>query len=265
MPITCRRVVSSGCWALSTKLSEMRVIHLIPNLRRGGAERLVLDVVSELGRRSGIEVIAAVLHPANEYAEDYADIAPVRLSSTVTLKPTARDRLDLREWDELLRRFRPDVIHSHLFAAEVLSHASPKGGTTYVTHFHDPMRQLRPLGLVDLRSRTRLTEWYERRFVLRGYRRCERKLFVAISDAIAGYARRVLPIRLRDHVELLPNAIDPRRFPGRVREHGEGQPIPVGERRHTECQEKPGVLDPGLTRITHTRCARLSSSDRRWS
>ena len=34
----------------------MKLVHIIPNLKKGGAERLVLDICNELKQRDGIEV-----------------------------------------------------------------------------------------------------------------------------------------------------------------------------------------------------------------
>jgi hypothetical protein len=45
----------------------MKILHIIPELNKGGAERLVIDVCQELQKREEIEICLVVFRPRNTY------------------------------------------------------------------------------------------------------------------------------------------------------------------------------------------------------
>jgi hypothetical protein len=45
----------------------MKILHIIPELNKGGAECLVIDICQELRQREGIEVCLVVFRPRNTY------------------------------------------------------------------------------------------------------------------------------------------------------------------------------------------------------
>jgi hypothetical protein len=45
----------------------MKILQFIPELNKGGAERLVIDICQELRQREGIEVCLVVFRPRNTY------------------------------------------------------------------------------------------------------------------------------------------------------------------------------------------------------
>lgn len=191
----------------------MRVLHLIPSLRKGGAERLALDIVRALNRMPATEARLAVMSPVNEYASEYPDVEPAVLNSKVVPSVSGRWQVDTADWDNLIREFKPQVIHSHLFEAEMLSRYRTLPGVAYVTHCHDNMHQFRRLRFAELRNKKRLTEAYERRFMISRYRSCGNR-FLAISQDTHDYFSAQLPTDLAGQVYLFPNAVDVSRFSG---------------------------------------------------
>lgn len=47
----------------------MKILQIIPTLRKGGAERLALNICHELAKRDGITIKLVTLHPQNDYQE----------------------------------------------------------------------------------------------------------------------------------------------------------------------------------------------------
>ena len=45
----------------------MKILHIIPSLRKGGAERLVLDICNEVINQQNIEVKLVTFSEENEY------------------------------------------------------------------------------------------------------------------------------------------------------------------------------------------------------
>lgn len=189
----------------------MRILHLIPSLQKGGAERLCLDIVQAQNQLPGTESRLAIMHAENEYASEYPGIKPLCLNSKVIPSLRKSWTVHTQEWDALLNEFKPDVIHSHLFEAEMLSRYQVRPGIRYISHCHDNMHPLKNLSVFEWTSKKRLTEAYERRFLLKQYKACQ-NTFIAISPDTYQYFRNELPKVLAPRVQFLPNAIQSARF-----------------------------------------------------
>lgn len=189
----------------------MRILHLIPSLAKGGAERICLDMVRALQREPDTDVRLVVLRNSNDYATEYPDVIPQCIEAHVIPSISGKWKVKLEQWDAILSNFRPDVIHSHLFEAEMVAHYYPVRGVRYVTHCHDNMKQLKRLRWTELTDKSRLTQTYERNWLLKKYSACE-SLFIVISSHSEYYFQHELPKSLARNVRLLPNAIDHSRF-----------------------------------------------------
>ncbi|MCF8257312.1 MAG: glycosyltransferase [Flavobacteriales bacterium] len=192
-------------------LKKLRVVHVIPSLSKGGAERLCLDMVRSLDRLPEVEVALVTMRNIHDYAEEYPDIRPVTVNSKVVPSILGKWQVDLEEWNAFLHDFRPDVIHSHLFEAEMMTRFNIQYGVRYFTHCHDNMPQFKKLQWNETASRKRITESYERAFMIRQYARCGNN-FIAISADTEQFFKNNLPENLAKKIQLLPNAIDFLRF-----------------------------------------------------
>jgi glycosyltransferase involved in cell wall biosynthesis len=188
----------------------MRIIHLIPSLQKGGAERLCLEIV-QASQQLGHEVLLVTLQDINVFREEYPEIHPVVINAYVSPSISGPWRTDLTEWVALVDDFKPDVVHSHLFLAEMVSRHCLFPKIRYITHCHDNMRQLKRGAFKDALSKTRLTELYERHWILQQYVKCAND-FIAISPDTESYFKQNLPHQLAKRIHLLPNAIDHDRF-----------------------------------------------------
>jgi glycosyltransferase involved in cell wall biosynthesis len=187
----------------------MKVVHVIPNLRKGGAERLALNIVEELSIRLNVEVVLVTFSEQNDYPF---------LSNSITWKvipskfiPSFRGKgtVEVEDLQNFIDEFNPDVIHSHLFEAEmVLSRIKFSEKVKRVFHFHSNMKQLRLFSLKTLVNKRFLTEYYERKLILKSY--SENTLAICISEDTFKYADKVLPKKINK--QLVFNAIDLKRF-----------------------------------------------------
>jgi glycosyltransferase involved in cell wall biosynthesis len=115
----------------------MRIAHVISSPSGiGGAERVMLQLVAA-GAERGWE--QRVLHPFVE--QGATEIADLCAPGTYLSHPCShwRDTPMVWAWmDRTLRRFRPDVVHVHLFHALVLvaSMRRPPGAQLVLTHHH---------------------------------------------------------------------------------------------------------------------------------
>jgi len=189
----------------------MNLLHLIPSLRKGGAERLVLDICRELSKRKGIRCKLVVMHEVNEYPHLTKGVNIVFCSSRVVPSITGKWKVNIRDWQQIVEAFQPDVIHSHLFEAEMMSRAWLYPKATYFSHCHDNMPQLNKLQANTFINKKKLANYYERTYLLPRYEQVKNQ-FVAISKDIAKHFKVNLPNSLANNIHLLPNAINYKTF-----------------------------------------------------
>jgi glycosyltransferase involved in cell wall biosynthesis len=189
----------------------MRILHIIPNLRKGGAERLALDICASLSTRPGMQVRLISLHNLMQYdvAESGVDVKVIPAS--IRISPIRPNKLNVAALQQEVESFQPDIIHSHLFEAEVVSRSIDYPVAKWFSHCHDNMHQLETFYLPTLFDKKLLTEFYERIYLLRRYRKNGSNRFIAISRDVEKYFKRVLPDDLRN-ITLLSNAVHTAKF-----------------------------------------------------
>lgn len=183
----------------------MRIIHIIPSLAIGGAEKMCIDICNTLFDQ-GHDVLLVRLSTIQEFNEKSFRFSTVVIQEKTTLR-FMRGMVNVPdEWKTLLEEFDPDVIHSHLFEAEVFSKSIPRPNTAYFTHCHDNMRQFkRGFKASKLLNKKEYVRVYERRFLLNRYRLLGQNHFICISESNKAYFKKNLTKGLA--VFKLPNAI----------------------------------------------------------
>src|SRR5687767_5381871 len=149
----------------------MKILHIIPSLNTGGAERLTLDICRELNAQ-GHEVKLVISRDVNDYKLLSKDVDLHYLPAYVRPSVFGTWEKNLEPLNDFIRAFNPDIIHSHLFEAEILSRENIFEGISYFTHCHDNMPQFRNLSLQTVFNKKRLTNYYEKKHLLRQYLKC---------------------------------------------------------------------------------------------
>jgi glycosyltransferase involved in cell wall biosynthesis len=187
----------------------MRIIHLIPSLNKGGAERLVIDICNQLNKLKNIEAKLITFRSDNAYLfltnKQNWEVVPTKVIPSFSGKSI----IDVQQLQEYIDAFQPDIIHSHLFETEmVLAHISLPEKTKRIVHFHDNMHQLRNFQWKTLFDKTYITDFFEKRIVLKSY--SQNTTAICISKDAKQFADNVLPIYVSK--KLMHNAIDLDRF-----------------------------------------------------
>lgn len=189
----------------------MKIIHVIPNLRKGGAERIVIDIIRTLSKNRDLEVKLILFEDKIEYdIEDIKHLIEI-VPSKVSLSILKKHVLNVSQLQNTFDFFKPDIIHSHLFEAEIVSRSCYFPAAKWFSHSHDRMKSLDNLGLLKIKSKRDLTNFFEKRYLLKRYRKNGGNHFVAISEDIELFLKSVLPEDL-SNVFFLQNAIDVQRF-----------------------------------------------------
>ena len=176
----------------------------------GGAERLVIDICNELNKRNGIEVKLLLLSKRIDFDDKTINFDYSVINSNLRLSLKSSNQADLIEFEDAVTEFKPDIIHSHLYEAELISRWKVFPNINYVTHCHDNMSQLSRLSQKK-GFKKNITDLYEKRLLFERYKDCNNN-FIAISKDTKDYFTKVIPPALKQNIFLLSNAIDFKRF-----------------------------------------------------
>ncbi len=202
-------------------MKELRVLLVTRTMAHGGgAERLVFDIFQELKKKENVKVkLISFQHsssfnrPNLDYFENILeDDEDFKICNyKINFSLLRQNEIDVSEYTKLVEEFKPNIIHSHMFIAELVSRAAIYSGIKYFTHCHDNMVQLKQLSFRTMCVKTKLTNYYERNWILKKYLECNNQ-FIAISNDTEKYFKKILPKNLNKNIHLLNNAIDFERF-----------------------------------------------------
>ena len=189
----------------------MRIVHIIPSLKKGGAERITVDICIELSKRPNIEITLVSLCKENEYNSLVKGLNFKIIESNIFPSVLGKTNANTEELNNFIKSYKPQIIHTHLFQAEFISRWKTFKNIIYFSHLHDNMFQLKSFKLLDLFSKKWLTELYERRILINKYHKCQNE-FIAISNHTYRFYLTNLPSSLHNNIMLLHNAINFKRF-----------------------------------------------------
>lgn len=188
---------------------KLRVLHLITDLGRGGAERFLLDLTVATLARPDVEFVIGALYDDDKYGFSKIGIRVVQLDySTFSF----RQKNDYSKYQHLLEEFKPDVVHTHRFLAEFLSAQHVSRNIAYVCHGHDNMVQLANTRGSTLLDKGALLNALEKRYLIKHKYRKVRTWFVANSTHTLDYYKSVLLSSMVKDVKLIPYGFDHDRF-----------------------------------------------------
>jgi glycosyltransferase involved in cell wall biosynthesis len=190
----------------------MKVLFVVQGIVKGGAERLVLDIAQELRRHHpDVSVEIAALNTVNQYPSLTEGLTIHFIRSDIRLSLTGKSVIDIQEYEEIVDRFQPDIIHSHTYKAELVSRENVRPGIKYFTHVHSDFPEFNKFSFKTITSKRAITNLYERWRMLRKYREAKNR-FITISTVIHENLLQQLPSDLKQNATLLHNAIYFNRF-----------------------------------------------------
>jgi glycosyltransferase involved in cell wall biosynthesis len=203
---------------------KIKVLFLITDLGKGGAERYLIDLCYELINYPDIEFIIASLLSNNHYNDltqefriEYMNFQPPKLS-----KKNGNE-----SYKKLLEEFKPDIIHTHRFLAEFISsyYVNPK--IVYICHGHDNMVQLTKLKLKDIFSKQKLLNALERNLLIRKKYRRAPNYFIVNSEDTLSFFENNLPSFLRKNMRYIPYGFNYERFYAGAKTFTKGKKIRI--------------------------------------
>ena len=178
----------------------MKILHIIPSLKKGGAERLAYDICYYLNQIPEIEVklITFKENPLNKLCKDsFYKHVPSFYKPSITSKTIK----EIYKLEQFIENFNPEIVHSHLWESEMLISNLNFENAKRVVHLHDNVMQLRKIK-ISIKKKN-LTNGYEKRIFFKSKIDC----ILCISKDNLKFAKDVLPSTLRSKTIMLHNAI----------------------------------------------------------
>lgn len=195
----------------------MKILFVTQSLGKGGAERLVLDISNAFKKAyPNVQIKIAALGPANDYKELTKGLDITFCNSKVELSLTGKSKINIAEFEKIVDEFKPDIIHSHTYTAELVSRENPRQSITYFTHSHADFKEFEPFRIKTFFSKNKITNYFERVRMFNRYSKINNQ-FITISNNIDANLRAQLPSSWQNRVHLLLNAIDFTKFNAELR------------------------------------------------
>ena len=162
----------------------MRILYIIPWLFRGGAEKLVLETCIELDKRDNITCQIVSFKSDNSFQNLSSQIKWTIIPSSVNLSIMRNNIIKVTELNQFVSNFNPDIIHTHLWEAELVTRFINYKKATWFSHFHDNITQLKKK--LFPKNKKDITNLYERNIGLTKYKELKNN-FICISNDTLQY------------------------------------------------------------------------------
>jgi glycosyltransferase involved in cell wall biosynthesis len=192
----------------------MKILHIIQNLKKGGAERITLDICESFQKKK-LDLALIYLENINDYHFLSVKLDKHLITTSINLSVIKKNQIKVDELQKFIFRFQPDIIHTHLFEAELVSRFCNYPKAKWFSHVHDNMVQLNNLSFKSLSNKQTLTNYYEKILLFKNYHKNGGTHFIAISSHTEAYIKSV---QSKYPVTLLHNAINVKRFQRRLSE-----------------------------------------------
>lgn len=165
----------------------MRILHVIPNLFKGGAQRLAIDICNELIKTNKVECKLLVLSsPKNDFAYCSSNIDIIYCNVKYKLSILGRNNIEIDDYEKVINEFNPEIIHSHLYFAELICHENPRKQIHYISHLHSNYSVFKKPKLLSCWRKVVIYKLYEKFRLKRKYL-ISKKKYLAISNDTYNY------------------------------------------------------------------------------
>lgn len=213
----------------------MRILHIIPELNKGGAERLVVDVCNELEKRKSYDIEIIVFRSKNAYLFDTSNLKINTINASVHTSILRKQIVNIQTLQQFIDNFKPSIIHSHLFESEVVLSKIECGNAKRFVHFHNNMPQFKNISLTSFLNKVKITNLYEKYLVLKAWRNYSSTHAIGVSNDTFEYIKTVLPRSAKK--SLLLNAISLKRFQLEHPKERNMELCMIGSLTDNKCQE----------------------------
>lgn len=181
----------------------MKILQLITSLRFGGAERLLTELAPRMaaaGATVRVLSVTSTMPLAAVLQRNAIEVRSLNCNATVYQAQTMMRAV--RETAREIDGFRPDVIHSHLYLADLLARAAAPRAARLITTLHNIDQWWAQKSRLRSLAKTWADSWSAS---IRGTRA------VAVSEPVATAA--LAALKLPEHrCRVIQNGVDAQRF-----------------------------------------------------
>jgi glycosyltransferase involved in cell wall biosynthesis len=167
---------------------------------------MVVNISRGLAESLGNTVAILLFEDANEFKEELKGIQVIVCPSEVRYSLSGKGVVQLEAFQKVIQTFQPDVIHSHLMDAELVTRENNLPGIRYITHVHNNIPEFRKVSLLRKPFKQNVIQHFVRNRIMSKYKMCNNQ-FIAISKMTEEYLRQNLDDTLKNSIHLLPNAV----------------------------------------------------------
>lgn len=193
-------------------MSSFKILHVIPNLAKGGAQRLVISIAKAYLSIKDYQVKILVFNSINDFAEDTKKLDITIIPLNYLSKFPMRTKVyNVDKYTKFLSGYNPDIIHSHLKAGDLISRIKTNKKIKYFAHLHAD-NYLSKFNFQKVALKKSILKKNDHLLMMRLYRKTD-TTFIAISDEISRQYREILRFsRLKRNIRVLYNCTDFQKF-----------------------------------------------------
>ncbi len=162
-----------------------KILQIIPDLKKGGAQRLVIDICNELRDKKIAKVLIVYFFGKNEFVKESLFLKCKKIDIDVKLSIIAKSKINIEHLQKEINKFSPDIIHSHLYLGELYSSLCNLNGAKWFSHVHGFAPQYNS----NKRIKNRITYNFERKIIMKNKSKLN---FIAVSEAIESFLKNFL-------------------------------------------------------------------------
>lgn len=183
----------------------MKIIHILPSLAMGGAEKLVIELSKKIIRKDNYDLKIIILNNIIEHDVSELKGSIMHIDSAVKLSIFGKNEINVQLLQQFIDDFQPDIIHSHLYMAELVSRFCYYPNAKWYSHIHDNIPQFEKLSLKSIFSKRKIINYFEKIILFKRYRINGGTTFIAVSNHSYNYIKK---IQKDNQLILLLNGID---------------------------------------------------------
>ncbi|OFY62609.1 MAG: asparagine synthase (glutamine-hydrolyzing) [Bacteroidetes bacterium RIFCSPLOWO2_02_FULL_36_8] len=188
----------------------IRVAQIVPTLEMAGAEKVALTLALELNKRPGFKCCIVIFKPINEFQSLSKDLDVFVCPSELNHFILKRSKVNLFHFINFVKDWQPDIIHSHLVEAEIITRFFVFPRIKYVSHFHNNHFLFDNLNYKGILNKTCIANSIVKSRIQKNYINCS-NTFISISDENHFFIKENLNPPIGKLIKLY-NAVDLKRF-----------------------------------------------------
>ena len=157
----------------------------------GGAERLTIDICNDLSKRKDVKLVLITFKDKISYNHILPEVERIVIPSKVELSIFKKSKFDINKLQKFINKFKPDIIHTHLFEAEITTRFCDYKNARWISHTHGNYEEFEKFSFLSLFVKYKITNFYEKLALIRRYKKNGGNIFLSISDENHSFNKKV--------------------------------------------------------------------------